>query len=35
VSTKRYRYTGKERDDETGFYYIGKTPGSAGEAPEV
>lgn len=23
VSTKRYRYTGKERDDETGFYYHG------------
>jgi RHS repeat-associated protein len=23
VSAKRYRYTGKERDDETGFYYHG------------
>jgi RHS repeat-associated protein len=23
VSSKRYRYTGKERDDETGFYYHG------------
>ncbi|MFZ0420269.1 MAG: SpvB/TcaC N-terminal domain-containing protein, partial [Candidatus Sulfotelmatobacter sp.] len=23
VSKKRYRYTGKERDDETGFYYHG------------
>ncbi len=23
VSTKRYRYTGKERDDETGLYYYG------------
>jgi RHS repeat-associated protein len=23
VSAKRYRYTGKERDDETGFYYFG------------
>jgi RHS repeat-associated protein len=23
VSLKRYRYTGKERDDETGFYYHG------------
>jgi RHS repeat-associated protein len=23
VSSKRYRYTGKERDDETGFYYYG------------
>jgi RHS repeat-associated protein len=23
VSPKRYRYTGKERDDETGFYYHG------------
>src|SRR5262249_43719354 len=23
VSLKRYRYTGKERDDETGFYYYG------------
>ncbi|MBS1586682.1 MAG: VCBS repeat-containing protein [Bacteroidetes bacterium] len=23
VSQKRYRYTGKERDEETGFYYIG------------
>jgi RHS repeat-associated protein len=22
-STKRYRYIGKERDDESGFYYIG------------
>ncbi|WP_051452129.1 SpvB/TcaC N-terminal domain-containing protein [Actinospica robiniae] len=23
VSTKRYRYTGKEKDDETGLYYYG------------
>jgi len=23
VSKKRYRYSGKERDDETGFYYFG------------
>ncbi len=23
VSAKRYRYTGKERDDETGLYYYG------------
>jgi RHS repeat-associated protein len=23
VSPKRYRYTGKERDEETGFYYFG------------
>jgi RHS repeat-associated protein len=23
VSLKRYRYTGKERDEETGFYYFG------------